>query len=114
MKRLLITLALLTSLLHAYQADNRDKGFEHECNNELDFKNPDNVFYSGKMYGMLDMATYLTPRQERNPDIKGYNPGSIIRIICKNTLKDKHGNNQYGFFSNFQWHVTNTVGRSRF
>jgi hypothetical protein len=63
------------------------------------------------MYGMLDMATYLTPKQERNPDIKGYNASNIIRLICESTLNDQRGNTQYGFFSNFQWHITNTVGQ---
>lgn len=112
MKKLLYGLIVMSSFIYAdaYEADNRDKGFEQECKNELDYRNPENPFYSGKMYGILDMATYSTPKNERNPKIKGYSPSNIIRIICDETLDDIHGNRQYGFFSNFQWHTLKVVG----
>ncbi len=112
MKKLLCGFFIMGSFLYAssYQADNRDKGFEQECKNEVDYRNAENPFYSGKMYGMLDMATYTTPKDERNPNIKGYSASNIIRIICEDTLNDVRGNRQYGFFSNFQWHILKTVG----
>ncbi|MEA3523289.1 MAG: hypothetical protein U9R50_09955 [Campylobacterota bacterium] len=111
MKKLLYGLFFISTILYAnsYQADNRDKGFEQECKNELDYRNPENPFYSGKMYGILDMATYSTPKDERNPKIKGYSASNIMRIICDKTLNDVRGNRQYGFFSNFQWHTLKTV-----
>ena len=113
MKKLLYGLLIIASLIHAenYVADNRDKGFEQECKNELDHRNAENEFYSGKMYGILDMATYSTPKDERNPKVKGYSAGNIIRIICDETLIDVRGNQQYGFFSNFQWHTLKVVGQ---
>ncbi|MEA1920253.1 MAG: hypothetical protein U9N52_10460 [Campylobacterota bacterium] len=110
MKKLLLVLLILSNLLYAnYMPNNRDHGFEQECKNELDFLNPENPFYSGKIYGMLDMATYLTPKDERSQKIKGYSASNIIRIVCENSLNDKRGNKQYGFFSNFQWHMTKVV-----
>jgi hypothetical protein len=111
MKKILYGFLIISSLIYAesYQADNRDKGFEQECKNEIDHRNAENLFYSGKMYGILDMATYSTPKAERNPQIKGYSASNIIRIICNETLNDVHGNRQYGFFSNYQWHTLKIV-----
>jgi hypothetical protein len=111
MKKLIFVLLIINSIINAsdYVQDNRDKGFEQECKNEVDHFSAENIFYSGKMYGMLSMMTYITPKQDRNSKIKGYSKSNIIRIICEQTLNDKHGNTQYGFFSNFQWHVVKMV-----
>lgn len=111
MKKLIFELLIISSILNAsnYVQDNRDKGFKKECENVLDHLNTENIFYSGKMYGMLSIIKYITPREDRNPNIKGYSENSVIKVICKETLNDKFGNKHYGFFSNFQWHVVQIV-----